>query len=383
MIITAILAATLSAGTFSQPDDTAMLSELLSIPSVSENVRECDRAIEWMKSYLESAGVWCRTFAAPSGDGRRILYASTIPDLKNPDYTMVTHLDVVAAPPGMFVPRLEGDRLYARGACDTKANAFCGAKALIALNGKASVGCIFASNEEIGGSTTKAVLDYGYGLPRKALVVLDASSRSEDINYACMGCAYYKVTAYGKSGHSSRPEECTNPMYALAEAALKLRDGYPRRDPGAWENCASVTTIDGGDSPNRIPETASMTVNVRFTEDGGLEKERALVERITGLRTELIRGTPAACGDADSPEFARICALAKKHYPSRSCRPKRGYGANDMRWFGAFKGAIAALAMEHDGGHSDCEWCDVSDIGHFTGLLVEIFGQQRTPGNYE
>ena len=355
-------------------DDVKLLSDLLAIPSISTDVCECDRSVEWMKSYLESRGVWCKTFVAPEADGRKVLYAATVPGLKNPDYVLVTHLDVVAASsPEMFKPKLEGNRLYARGACDTKANAFCGAKALVALNGKASVGCIFASNEEIGGSTTRSVLDQGYGFPKKAIIVLDSGTKKDKIQYSCMGCSYYKVTAYGKAGHSSFPEKCENPIYALAEAAIRLRDGYPKREPGERKNCASVTMFAGGESQNRIPGEASMTVNVRFTEEeNGLETERALIEKITGLKTELIRGTPAACGDPESPVFLRICEIAKKYYPDRSCAPENGRGANDMRWFSGFKGSISCLAMNLDGGHSDCEWCEVSDLGHFTDMLVEI-----------
>lgn len=376
MLFGIVLVATLCGGAAAEccGEDVKRLSELLSIPSVSTDVGECDRSVEWMKSYLESKGVWCKTLSAPEADGRKVLYAATVPELKNPDYIFVTHLDVVgAASPEMFKPRLEGNRLYARGACDTKANAFCGAKALVALNGKASVGCIFATNEEIGGSTTKSVLDQGYGFPKKAIVVLDSGTKKDKIQYSCMGCSYYKVTAYGKSGHASFPEKCENPIYALAEAAIKLRDNYPKREPGERKNCAAVTMISGGESQNRIPSEASMTVNVRFTEEeDGLERERALIEKITGLKTELIRGTPAACGDPESPVFLRICAIAKKFYPDRSCAPENGRGANDMRWFSGFKGAIACLAMNVDGGHSDCEWCEVSDIGNFTASLVEI-----------
>ena len=354
-------------------EDVSQLSELLSIPSVSADVRECDRAIEWMKTYLESRGVWCKTFVAPDAGGRKVLYAATVPELKNPDYVFVTHLDVVAAAsPEMFKPRLEGNILYARGACDTKGNAFCGAKALVALNGKASIGCIFASNEEIGGSTTRYVIEQGYGFPNKAIIVLDSGTKKDKIQYSCMGCSYYKVTAYGKSGHASFPEICDNPIYKLAEAAIKLRDNYPKRGPGERKNCAAVTIIGGGEAQNRIPSEASMTVNVRFVEEDGLESERALIEKITGLKTELIRGAPAACGDPESPVFHRICAIAKKFYPDRSCAPENGRGANDMRWFFGYKGAIACLAMNLDGGHSDSEWCDVSDIGNFTDMLVEI-----------
>ena len=154
MLASIVLAAALTGHCVGE--DVSQLSELLSMPSVSSDVRECDRAIEWMKSYLESRGVWCKTFVASDAGGRKVLYAATVQDLKTPDYVFVTHLDVVAAASQeMFKPRLEGNILYARGACDTKGNAFCGAKALVALNGKASIGCIFASNEEIGGSTTR------------------------------------------------------------------------------------------------------------------------------------------------------------------------------------------------------------------------------------
>ena len=33
---------------------------------------------------------------------------------------------------------------------------------------------------------------------------------------------------------------------------------------------------------------------------------------------------------------------------------------------------MMALAMNHDGGHSDCEWCDVKDLPHFTQLLIDF-----------
>lgn len=77
-----------------------------------------------MKSYLESRGVWCKTLVASDVDGRTVLYAATVPELKNPDYALVTHLDVVAAASSeMFKPRLEGNKLFARGACGTRRHA--------------------------------------------------------------------------------------------------------------------------------------------------------------------------------------------------------------------------------------------------------------------
>ena len=82
-----------------------------------------------MQAFLEKRGVWCAVERWPK-DGRKVLYAATRPGLKNPDYTIVTHLDVVDAPAGQFAPRLDGSKLYARGACDTKSLAYAAAKIL-------------------------------------------------------------------------------------------------------------------------------------------------------------------------------------------------------------------------------------------------------------
>ena len=351
--------------------DIAALSELLAIPSVSGDVAANDKAIEWMRGYLEAGGVWCAVETWPV-DGRKILYAATRQGLKAPDYTLVTHLDVVAAPKEQFSPRLEGRRLHARGACDTKGNAFCAAKALIALNNSASVGCVFASDEEIGGNTTKHMVALGYGVPGRLVLTLDCTGPTRDIWTACKGNAYYRVTARGKSGHSSCPDKCVNPHYILAEAALRVRDRFPFQKPGEWGNVASVTVVSGGDSQNRIPETAEMTVNVRFVEPDGLERHRKTIADITGLDTELIRGTPPGIGPDDDPELFRLRDVLKAAYPDNPWRFVKMSAATDARYFTQFGKPLPMIGMDCAGGHSDVEWVNVDDIPRFTAMLVEF-----------
>ena len=354
------------------PDCVRDLSELLSIPSVSDNKAENDRAIEWMQAFLEKRGVWCAVERWPK-DGRKVLYAATRPGLKNPDYTIVTHLDVVDAPAGQFTPRLDGSKLYARGACDTKSLAYAAAKILERLNGRASVGCIFASNEELGGGTTGYMVELGYGVPGKMVFVFDCGGPVNQIKSACKGCAYYRITAFGKSGHASRPQSCDNPFYKLARAALKIESDYPFQKPGEWGNVAAVTIVRGGDSQNRIPESAEMTVNVRFVEEGGLEKERELLERLTGLKTELIRGTPAAVSNVDDPEFIRLKGFLAERHPGVPVKVTRTSGANDSRYFPQFgKPMVGIGGVVDHGPHSDVEWVDVDSIGPQIDLMCDF-----------
>ena len=354
------------------PDYVRDISELLAIPSVSANKVETDRAIEWMRAFLAKRGVWCAVEQWPE-DGRKILYAATKPGLKNPDYTIVTHLDVVDAPAAQFVPRLVGSRLYARGACDTKGVAYAAAKILERLNGQASVGCLFSANEEVGGATTGYMVGLGYGVPGKMVFVFDGGGATNRINTACKGCAYYRITAYGKSGHASRPQNCDNPFYKLARAALKIESEYPFQKPGEWGNVAAVTIVRGGDSQNRIPESAEMTVNVRFVEEGGLEKERELLERLTGLKTELIRGTPAAVSNIEDPEFVRLKDFLAARRPGYPIKIVRSFGANDSRYFPQFKKPMVGVGgiIDH-GAHSDDEWIDLDTVGPQIDLMCDF-----------
>ena len=353
-------------------EDRETLEQLLAIPSVSSDAAACDRAVDLMRGYLEAHGVWCAVETLPA-DGRRILYAATERNLKTPDFTLVTHLDVVPAPESQFSPRYEGKRLFARGACDTKANAFCAAMALVRNNGTRRFGCVFASDEEIGGHTTERLIELGYAVPRRGVIVMDGGDVNL-INVGSKGNANYRVIARGKPGHSSAPKNGDNPIYKLAEAAIKIRDRYPFQKPGEWGSVASVTVMDCGDVVNRIPGTAEMLVNVRFTDpENGLEIRRKLLEEITGLEVELIDGTPAAVGRLDDPETLRFQRIQKRIFPERKNELKYNNASNDSRWFGKFGKALMSIGPNARGAHTDREFCEPDSFSRVVDALTALF----------
>ena len=92
---------------------------------------------QMLKDWLEKRGVFCTV--EENECGYQGLYAATTPG-KVHDYLFVAHVDVVKAPPEMFVPRIEGDRIYGRGACDTKGNVAMMCHVLANLVGKVSLG---------------------------------------------------------------------------------------------------------------------------------------------------------------------------------------------------------------------------------------------------
>ena len=96
--------------------DRAFLDGLLRIPSRCGDEPQLVRVVDYTRDWLTAHGVWC--VVETNEVGRVALYAGTIPG-KVHDYQFVSHLDVVAGPDSLFTPRYDGDKVFARGACDT------------------------------------------------------------------------------------------------------------------------------------------------------------------------------------------------------------------------------------------------------------------------
>ena len=152
--------------------DRVFLKELLEIPSVTADIPAVNRSVDLTREWLEKNAIRCQV--ETDGAGRKILWASTA-EGKTPDYVLAVHLDVVPAEADQFNVRVKGDRIFARGAHDCKGNAAIACEVLRRLNGKASVGAIFASDEERGGSTTGLMVRRGYR-PQKMGIVIDAGT---------------------------------------------------------------------------------------------------------------------------------------------------------------------------------------------------------------
>ena len=127
--------------------DLELLDSLLRMKSVSRDKPNLRKAVDVLKTWLEARGVCCAV--ETNEKGMVALYASTTPG-KTHDYVFVSHVDVVPADDAMFIPRTEGDWVFARGACDTKGNVAVIAQVLANLVGKASVGAMIATDEEGG-----------------------------------------------------------------------------------------------------------------------------------------------------------------------------------------------------------------------------------------
>ena len=377
----AMMALAVSAFVAVQAIDVDFLRELVAIPSVSDDIPQVNRAVRTMKAYLEKHGVFCTIETTPAG--KEVLYASVMPG-KGHDFVLAPHLDVVAAAdPSQYTMKREGDKVIGRGVYDCKGRAVAVAEVLCSLVGKnLSVGCIFGSDEEVGGLTTKwMAVDKGY-TPKKMVIVAD--TRGGRLVYAHKGQTFYRVKARGRSGHSSRPWTCDDSITKVARAYVRIRDIWDARHPlpeDKWSDVLTPTVIhaDGG-ALNMIPGAVDLVLNLRSVNPDAKDEAFELIKAETGCEVEIVRHSPPVYSDPNHPLMKRLrqsmCKTLGKDIPL-----DRMVAATDARSFVSCGVPIAIIGTEGNGAHAADEWDSLSSMDDLKHVLIDFLQQEAKPSN--
>jgi acetylornithine deacetylase len=309
---------------------TQLLADLVAIPSVNPMGRALSGPglLEaGMTSYLEA---FFRELAVPFErqavlPGRENLVARYDAPSSRRAILFDAHQDTVPTD-GMtidpFVPRIEGARLYGRGACDIKGGMAAMLAAFARLvrerpRGSASVIMACTVDEEFTHKGSSHLAAHPTGA---ALAIVAEPTQLQVVN-CHKGAVRWKFRTSGVACHSSTPHLGDNAIYrmarlvsALAEHARALADATAH--PVLGPPSLSVGRIEGGQSVNVVPDWCEIEVDRRVIpgEDplACLEHARQfLAARLGGL--EAIEMLPpwinlpalSACGS--EPWAAAVC----------------------------------------------------------------------------
>lgn len=246
-------------------DAVDLTRALVDIDSTTGKEGACGR---WLADHLRSLGY---TVLEQPVDGDRFNILAT---LDRPRVTFSTHFDCV---PPFFPSRLEGDRLYGRGACDAKGILAAQVVAAQRLKqaGIRDVGLLFVVGEERGSDGALAAntlaaqtLQTGAGVGGAPAFLINGEPTDNRLGIATRGVWRIKLTAKGRAAHSSHPEQGESAIEKLLDALMALRRIRLPSDDLLGTTNYSVGLIAGGVAPNVVPPSAEAEIVFRSVGPG-------------------------------------------------------------------------------------------------------------------
>ena len=186
--------------------------------------------------------------------------SNIIATLDPPEVVFSTHYDCV---PPHFVSRVEGGRLYGRGACDAKGilAAQVAAAERLRERGERRVGLLFVVGEERGSDGAAAANRVSPG----SRFLINGEPTGSRLGSATRGVLRVMLRAEGRAAHSATPERGESAIDKLVDALVRLRSLPLPSDAELGRTFYSVGLITGGIAPNVISPHASAELLFRTT----------------------------------------------------------------------------------------------------------------------
>ena len=234
-------------------DLVELTTALMRIDSTSGREGEVMR---FAQTALESQGWIVRRI--PVSEGRDNIFASAT---DAPLVTLSTHLDTV---PPFLAPRVEGGRVWGRGACDAKGIAaamMCAAERLRARN--LPVALLFVVGEE----TTHDGAHAANAWPTTSRALIDGEPTESTLAVGTKGALRLLFRATGVAAHSAYPHLGHSAIHTLLDVIRDVRALEFPSDSVLGDTTLNVGVVAGGVADNVVAAEAHARVMIRLVSD--------------------------------------------------------------------------------------------------------------------
>ncbi len=308
------------------------------------------------------------------------------------------HLDTVGVSSydgNPFTGHIEGDRLFGRGAFDTKSGvaavmvAAASAHAEGSLRGDAVLTLV--ADEEFGSTGTVEALTHlaAIGVRPAAGIVVEPSAL--ELTVAHRGFAWFEVEFAGVAAHGSMPHEGVDAIAAAAAFLRGLDDLRARLvavpvHPLLGYGTVRVSTISGGSDAATVADRCVLTIERRTLPDDDLETVERDVREIVASAAESVPGSTGvmrrvvARAAFEAEPGSEIVATVAEHVERVLGHAARVRG--EPFWTDArlvHEAGIPCVVIGADGGgaHADLEWADTRSVRALQSVIqrmIRAFG---------
>jgi succinyl-diaminopimelate desuccinylase len=312
--------------------------------------------------------------------------AATVGAGAGPTLVLHGHLDVVPGHPEQFVPTVDGERLYGRGAYDMKgglAAMMCATRDLAAQD-RVRVHFVCVSDEESDEPSERGS-DY---LVEKGYIgdfAITGEPTDLHIGVQAKGVLALRIEVSGTSAHGSTPWLGDN-------AVLKALDVFRRIEalPFARESSdlfdrpsMNLGRIVGGDALNRVPERCVIDVDIRYVPGQDAEAILEAVAALPDVEVAKVFHRAPAIVTRDDPYVRTLADAIAAVRPVGERISVGRDGTSDAISF--LEAGMPAVEFGPIGGghHGPEEWVSVPSLVDYRRMLVEfaeLVGERMSAG---
>jgi succinyl-diaminopimelate desuccinylase len=294
------------------------------------------------------------------------------------------HIDVVPGRPEQFVPRIDGDRLFGRGAYDMKGGL---ASMMVAARDLAEqdavrVHLVVVSDEESDEITQRGsdyLVEQGY----TGDFAITGEPTDLHIGVQAKGVLAMRIEVSGKSAHGSTPWLGDNAVLKAIDVFRQIESMPFSRESSEFFDRPSISLgrIIGGDVINKVPDLCAMDVDVRYLPGQDPEEILEGVREIPDVHVSKVFTRAPAIVERSNPYVQLLASAVAEGTPAERISVGRD-GASDAISFIEAGVPAVEFGPEGAGHHGPEEWVSIPSLSRYRTALVEfvhLIAQQQTP----
>lgn len=327
-------------------------------------------AAGFVEGWLEARGIEAETDEVR---GLPVLKAEVGPE-DAPTVVLHGHLDVVPGRAGQFEPRVEGDRLYGRGAYDMKgalAAMLTTAAAMREQDGvRVRLGIVGdEESEEEAERGSDHLVDSGF----VGDFAITGEPTDLQIGVEAKGVLALRLEVSGVAAHGATPWLGDNAVLKAHDVFRSIESlPFARHSSELFDRPSiNLGRILGGDALNKVPDRCAIDVDIRYLPD---QDPGEVLEQVRGLpdaeATPLFSRPPAVV-DRGSPFVLGLREAASAHHEGEPMSVGRD-GASDAVSFLRVGVPAVEFGPVGEGHHGPAEWVSVSSLLTYAQTLEDF-----------
>jgi succinyl-diaminopimelate desuccinylase len=351
-------------------DERALAERLITYDT--STLEGMQSAAGFVKGWLEARDV---EVTGTMHNGRPVL-AATVGPANAPTIVLHGHLDVVPARPEQFSPRLDGDRLFGRGAYDMKGGLAAMMLAVHELAAQQGVRVHFVcvadeESEELEQRGSDYLVEQGY----LGDFAITGEPTDMHIGIQAKGVLAMRIEVTGKAAHGSTPWIGDNAVLKAIDVFRQIEIlPFARESSDLFDRPSiNLGRIVGGDALNKVPDLCAIDVDVRYLPGQDADDIRAAVDELPDARVVKVFHRRPAIVDRDNPFVQALGeAIARVAPPDGEQISVGRDGASDAISF--LEAGVPAVECGPVGAghHGPEEWVSVRSLGEYRMALVEF-----------